>query len=364
MNNLNFRFHADRRQLGGMLMVTGFCAVIHPIANIVNAFNADGALNTDPSTIPFWGMVGAFSLFLNGVASVIVGFAACTMDSSHIIVTTVLTAINQLCWIPYITDMTNVGKMASSDPAKQGLVPAGHNPTETDVKFVASIGVIAIACYGFAYVGSLSFMAFGLHSMNTGKYDQRPSGYYKGRLTFYSLVLTIGGGAQLALGAYSAAEFGTGALEEGRIRAAMLIVNYPVVSILVGSIQVLHGLWGIARSFGVHSGPRDNIYQLSLAGQWLIVLCFQDIMQLAYFPLNVMTPMAAGIAAISFGINMMPAYLDAKMRNTPEEIPEGYYIEVPQKDVPSISFPLQEQPIQVSTHDIDSVTKVKEEHWT
>ncbi|CAB9502552.1 expressed unknown protein [Seminavis robusta] len=334
MSNLNYRFHADRRQLGGMLMITGFCAVIHPIANIVNSFDADGTLNTDPSTIPFW----------------------------------VLTAINQLCWIPYITDMTNLGKMASSDPSKQGLVPAVHNPTETDVKFVASIGVIAVACYGFAYVGSLSFMAFGLHSLNARKYEQRPSGYYKGRLTFYSLVLTVGGGAQLALGIYAANNFGTGvlndgigtgALGEGTIRAAMLIVNYPLVSIFVGAIQVFHGLWGIARSFGKHRGPRDNKFQLYLAIQWVLVLCFQDIMQLAYFPVNVMTPMAAGIAAVSFGINMMPAYLDAKMRHTPEEIPEGYYIEVPQMEVPSI---LDIAPVKATQH--ESVSQTKRETWS
>jgi hypothetical protein len=70
--------------------------VIQPLAGIVSAFNQEGATNTDPSTIPFWGMVGAFCLFLNGFSSVIVGFAACVADSSHILATIYLVAINQV----------------------------------------------------------------------------------------------------------------------------------------------------------------------------------------------------------------------------------------------------------------------------
>jgi hypothetical protein len=200
--------------------------------------------------------------------------------------------------------------------------------------------VLAILTYGFAYVGSLSFMAFGLHSLNAGRYEARPGGYFKGRLAFYSIMLTIGGAVQLAVGAYCEAEFGKGPLKNGAISAAFIVVNFPVVAILVGAIQVLHGLWGIARSFGLHSGPSDNIYQLSIAGQWIIVLVFQDIMQIAYFDDVKMTAMAAGIAAMSFGINMMPAFLDYKMRTVPEEIPPGYYIEVQLKEMALLESPV------------------------
>jgi hypothetical protein len=66
------------------------------MASIVSSFDKDGAVNTDASQIPFWGMVGAFCLFLNGFSSVIVGFAACVADSSHILATTYLIAINQV----------------------------------------------------------------------------------------------------------------------------------------------------------------------------------------------------------------------------------------------------------------------------
>jgi hypothetical protein len=70
--------------------------VIQPLSGIVSSFDQSGAVNTDPSEIPFWGMVGAFCLFLNGFSSVIAGFAACAADSSHILVTTYLIVINQV----------------------------------------------------------------------------------------------------------------------------------------------------------------------------------------------------------------------------------------------------------------------------
>jgi hypothetical protein len=194
--------------------------------------------------------------------------------------------------------------------------------------------LLAILTYGFGFVGSLSFMAFGLHALNKGKYESHHSGYFKGRLTFYSLVLAVGGAVQLAVGAYAAAEFGFGPLKKGPVSAAFIVVHYPIVTLLVGVIQLLHGLWGIARSFGEHSGPSDNIYQLSMAGQWIVVLVFQIIMQIAYFPSDGKpVQMAAFIAAMSFGINMMPAFLDYKMRSVPQEIPHGYYIEVPKMEM-------------------------------
>jgi hypothetical protein len=37
-----------------------------------------------------------------------------------------------------------------------------------------------------------------------------------------------------------------------------------------------------------------------MSGQWIVVLVFQDIMQIAYFDVGVMTAMAAGITAMSF----------------------------------------------------------------
>lgn len=130
---------------------------------------------------------------------------------------------------------------------------------------------------------------------------------------------------QFLLGAFSANKFDANVLEKGPVRAAMMLVNYPIVSIVVGLTQVINGVWGIARSKGLHNGPDDFKYQMSIALQWVLVLCLQDIMQISYLDMGTMAPLAPGLAAVSFGINMMPAFLDQKMRTLPEELSNDYY---------------------------------------
>ena len=92
---------ADIRQFGGMLMLLGFCAIIQPLANLVSAFGPEGANTTDPSEIPFWGMIGAFCLFINGVAAVFTGYLATTNDWSHRYLTSFLIIIIQVSSQPF-----------------------------------------------------------------------------------------------------------------------------------------------------------------------------------------------------------------------------------------------------------------------
>lgn len=49
--------------------------------------------------------------------------------------------IIQLTWMPFLTDLTNVGMTASSG---SGFIPEIYNATEGDVKFVGAMGMIGI----------------------------------------------------------------------------------------------------------------------------------------------------------------------------------------------------------------------------
>ncbi len=62
--------------------------------------------------------------------------------------------------------------------------------------------MIGIFCYGTFYLGTLAFMTFSIYAYQAGKPGDRSASYYRGRLTFYSGLLTIVGLAQLMLGAY------------------------------------------------------------------------------------------------------------------------------------------------------------------
>ena len=77
-----------------------------------------------------------------------------------------------------------------------------YDPSESDVAFVGAMGILGVLCYGTFFVGSLAFMAFSIYAFQAGKPGDLASGYYLGRLSFYSLLLIIVGLAQLMLGSY------------------------------------------------------------------------------------------------------------------------------------------------------------------
>jgi hypothetical protein len=105
------------------------------------------------------------------------------------------------------------------------------------------------------------------------------------------------------------------------------VVSFPAINCTVGSIQILNALWGFARScgIGVFGGDYDYMYQLSMYMSWFLQIVLQVVVQVGYVPGSGKAPAAATIAAMTIGLNMMPAYLDFKMRTVPEEISGSYF---------------------------------------
>jgi hypothetical protein len=138
----------ERRQYGALLMVSGIVAVLAPLAGIVTAINTDG-LNGDyanPETVAFWTLVGGFCLLFIGITAVTTGFAECIHDAGNTRTTSYAILITQLAFIPYITDMVQVGKSAMEDgPVFWNEISVlgqetSREMTSTDVKFIASMG--------------------------------------------------------------------------------------------------------------------------------------------------------------------------------------------------------------------------------
>lgn len=323
-NDTGYRFQSDKRQAGGLLMLLGFCAIVQPAADIVSGFGPDGALVTDAGEIPFWQLVGGLCVFINGILAVTLGYLATVHDYTHVYFTQLLMVTIQTAWIPYITNMTAVGKGARSGHA---FIPDAYEPTEGDVKFVGAMGILGILAYGFGFVGAFSFQVFNLHVFTVGKPEERSGSYFKGRLGFYSGVMVVGGLAQFLLGAYCAT-FDSKVLDQGPVGVAMFMITYPAIAMIIGLIQTVNGCWGVLRMFGVHAGADDNSYQLIALVQWMMVVVLQVVTQIAYLPGGAGAPAAPTIIAMSLGLNIMPAYLDHKMRTTPEVLPENYYSSV------------------------------------
>jgi hypothetical protein len=224
--------------------------------------------------------------------------------------------------MPFITDLTDVGKAARSGAA---FIPPVYDPSEGDVKFVGAMGMMGILGYGTGFLGSLAFIQFSLYAFQAGKPDARNGSYYKGRLTFYSFCLFVVGLSQSMLGSYVRKNIGSGPLESGPVAVAMYIVHFPEISIFVGVVQVLNALFGMARSFGMHSGANDHIFQATTYFQWLCTVTFQILVQVAYAPGGAAAAAAPSQTMLTMGINFIVAYLDYKMRSTPDELPHDYY---------------------------------------
>ena len=171
-------------------------------------------------------------------------------------------------------------------------------------------------------------MQFSLYTFYNAIPEDRNSGYFASRLSFYSLVLCVAGVSQLMLGSYLLTNFDMddGKLSGGYIHVGLYIIHYPSMAMVVGGLQVINGLWGFARSLDVaHGGPDDILYAWSMAFQWLIMIGVQIIVQIGYLPTQTLAAAAPMIAAMSLSLNLMPPYLDYKMRNTLQDIPIDYY---------------------------------------
>lgn len=301
-------------------MLIGVNALIFPMAKLATLVGPNGT--TASEGIPLSGLIASVFVIFMGLTSIPTGYLQCVHDWGHKHLTGFLILFTQLAWMPFITDLTDVGKAARSGAA---FIPPAYDPSEGDVKFVGAMGMMGILGYGTGFLGSLAFIQFSLYAFQAGKPDARNGSYYKGRLTFYSFCLFVVGLSQLMLGSYVRTNIGSGPLESGPVAVAMYIVHFPEISIFVGVVQVLNALFGMARSFGMHSGSNDHIFQATTYFQWLCTVTFQILVQVAYAPGGAAAAAAPSQTMLTMGINFIVAYLDYKMRSTPDELPHDYY---------------------------------------
>lgn len=168
-------------------------------------------------------------------------------------------------------------------------------------------------------------MAFALYAYQCGKPSARTSSYYKSRISFYGSGLALAGFAQLLLGSYVLSKFGGGGLVPP-VRVAMFTVSFPEISITMGLIQLLMGIWALLRRFGFLVQAADNYtYQICGFIMWILMLSMQIVTQVGYAEAGMFAPAAPSYACLYLGIALMSPFLDYKMKTTPEEFPADYY---------------------------------------
>jgi hypothetical protein len=252
-----------------------------------------------------------------------------------------LILLDQTAYIPYITDMTIIGKLAFA-PGSTAFFKnfAPGDVSSTDVHFVGVMGIFSIIPHGLAFMGSIAFMAFSMYAYHSGKPQDRGAMYYRGRQRFYCALLLIAGLVQLALGAYLSIHFETGkggrftysgAEDNARpyVGVAMFIINIPAIAVFVGGIQCMNALWGMQRSCSNRISKSDDLsprgdwaYQACIYAGWFLQVILQAVVQIG---LQGPVPAAAAIVGVTFALNLMPAFLDYKSRTAPFEIDAAQY---------------------------------------
>ena len=142
-------------------MLTGFCAIIQPLANIATAVGPDGPNLTSASGkgaghSDTWRFVGACCLFAIGIGSMLVGYLESICDFGEITHTTMLIMLTQTAFIPYVSDMAGVGHTMVEDPPQffmvfptedggmdlGGMINRNMLMENDEVYFIGSIGYV------------------------------------------------------------------------------------------------------------------------------------------------------------------------------------------------------------------------------
>lgn len=110
-----------------------------PLANVSAAIGPDGT--TPSSGLPLAGLISGVIVIFVGTVSMVTGYLGAIHDYGNKYLTGAILVIIQLTWLPFLTDLTNVGRITASG---QGFIPGIYGPSETDVKFVGAMGMIGI----------------------------------------------------------------------------------------------------------------------------------------------------------------------------------------------------------------------------
>ena len=149
----NYRFVAERRQYGGLLMLTGFCAIIQPLAHLAEGVGPDGPLVTSAGDSAYWQFVGSCCLFAIGIVTVLIGYLEAICDWGEITHTTLSIALTQTAFIYYVSDMAAVGHLMVDTPPRfflvfnddlHGLNNQAKVNESDEVYFIGSIGYVCV----------------------------------------------------------------------------------------------------------------------------------------------------------------------------------------------------------------------------
>ena len=279
---------------------------------------------TAKSGIEFSALIGNLVTLAMGLLGISVSWAELVHDTFHPQVTFGVMILEITAFIPYITDIVMIGKMANTGTA---FIPPFYTPSESQVWFVGAMGMLGAATFCLFLFGSYALLVtalFAYHDSTAESHEavqKYNAGYFRGRLVFYSAVMGIAGFAQLALGAFVIQNFGNGPLP-APVTVAMFMVNFPEICVFVGLVYMLNAMYGIYRGLNQQA---DSYFVMTMWFQLLCTIILMVLVQTSYAPAGAMAQATPTLACLTLGASLTPIFLDSMARSMPEKLTADYY---------------------------------------
>ena len=292
------------------------------MARLAPLINRDG--ETVKSGIDMAALVGNLIALALGLLGMAVSWAELVHDTFHPQVTLGVMIFEILAFIPYITDIVMIGKMANTGAA---FIPAMYNPTESQVWFVGILGMLGAATFCLFLFGSFALLATALYAYHSSTPESPEAvqkyyaGYYRTRLMFYSAVMFVAGFVQMVLGAFVIHNFGNGPLP-APVTVAMFMVHFPEICVFVGLVYMANAVYGTYRGL---TRQTDSYFAVTMWFQLLCTIILMVLVQCSFAPGNAMAQAIPTLGALTLGVSLTPMFLDSMARSMPEVVSFEYY---------------------------------------
>lgn len=176
----------------------------------------------------------------------------------------------------------------------------------------------------FLLYGSLGLCFFNLFAFQTGKGYKQNKGYFKCRLLLYSFFYTVHGLVPFLIQGSKVYLDNKDALVDQRLQPPQPVVgqpiSYPAMTIAMGCLFTIVGLWGMAR--GLCLGGSGRLFQATVMFTYL---AYMGSIVLTEFSINGASGMASMATVVAVNGHVILMYLDHKASTMPEFIDADYY---------------------------------------
>ena len=273
------------------------------------------------------GLVATIIQTLLGMASMLIGFVHMTvapMGSKPRLVGRILVGIVNLGPISFVITILRIIQSSTEPIETNPFIPVRLNPSQSDITFVIIQGILSLLSVCGTLIGGLTVVSLSLCAFLGGQPMEKHRSYWQLRLAYYSLLVAIGGLAQLLLGVYLGLRFGWGPYEEA-VHVAVFTVFFPCLSIMVGLVQTLFGFYGWFVALQSQTSEKNWSFFYAALLNWIVTMTIQVMVQPSYGSGNSFDAEGATYGAVYLGYFIMPPWLEYMRRTTPFEInPEDY----------------------------------------